>query len=93
MFPSLTFRRTYDALRASGSDRADVEYVRILHLAASTFEATVEAALLELLDAGTRPAYDAVKALAGPERTPVPEVVIPSVDLAGYDLLLAGGVR
>jgi hypothetical protein len=36
LFPTITFRRAYDQLRASRGDRADVEYVRILHLAAST---------------------------------------------------------
>jgi hypothetical protein len=35
LFPTLTFRKAYDALRAR-TERADVEYLRILHLAAST---------------------------------------------------------
>jgi len=34
LFPSLVFRRAYDALRERRGDRADVEYVRVLHLAA-----------------------------------------------------------
>ena len=39
LFPTLAFRRTYDALRAAQAVRnAEVEYVRILHLAASTME-------------------------------------------------------
>jgi hypothetical protein len=38
LFPRLTFRRGYDALRSARGDRADVEYVTILHLAASTSE-------------------------------------------------------
>lgn len=42
LFPTLTFRRAYDALRDGRGDRADVEYVRMLHLAASTREALVE---------------------------------------------------
>ena len=41
LFPSLVFRRAFDALRASRGDRADVEYVRIIHLAASTTEHVV----------------------------------------------------
>ena len=31
LFPSLVFRRTYDALRSRLGERADTEYVRILH--------------------------------------------------------------
>jgi|GEM_PF-2092484 len=36
LFPSLVFRRAYDALRDARAERADVDYLRILHLAAST---------------------------------------------------------
>ena len=35
MFPTMTFR-SYDALKRWRGERADVEYVRILHLAATT---------------------------------------------------------
>jgi transposase len=91
LFPSLVFRRAYDALRASRGDRADVEYVRILHLAASTHEATVERALFQVLERGGGFDYAAVKALAKPEDPPVPDVHIGTPDLAYYDLLLASG--
>jgi hypothetical protein len=93
LFPSLTFRRAYDALRSHRGDRADVEYVRILHLAASTMESVVERALATLLEAGTPFDYVAVKALAKPESTTVPVVEIPEPDLRAYDQLLAGGLR
>ena len=36
MFPTMTFRLAYDALKRWRGERADVEYVRILHLAATT---------------------------------------------------------
>lgn len=91
LFPSLVFRRTYDALRASRGERAEVEYVRILHLAASTMESTVEKALVVLLSAGGAFDYAAVKAIASPEHSAVPVVAIPSPDLGAYDQLLAGG--
>ena len=92
LFPTLTFRRAYDRLRATRGDRADVEYVRILHLAASTMEATVEKALDDLLARGAAFDYDAVRALASPERPAVPEVKIQQPDLGAYDrLLVAGG--
>ena len=53
LFPTVVFRRAYDALRAR-TERADVEYVRILHLAASTMESKVEAALLRAARDGRR---------------------------------------
>jgi hypothetical protein len=89
LFPSLVFRRAYDALRARRGDRADVEYVRILHLAASTTERAVEAALATLLEQDAAFDYATVKAIAQPEQPAVPEVRIGTPDLARYDALLA----
>ena len=91
LFPSLSFRRAYDALVDARGERADVEYVRILHLAASTLESRVEAALERLLAEGARLDYAAVKALAAPEEHPLPEVHIPAPDPASYNCLLASG--
>lgn len=90
LFPSMAFRRAYDALRGFG-DRADVEYVRILHLAASTYQETVERALEALLASAERFDYVAVKALAQPERPTIPHLAVLVPDLASYDRLLAGG--
>ena len=92
LFPSLVFRRAYDALVDARGERADVEYVRVLHLAASTMQSDVELALEALLAHGERPDFIAVKALAAPEKPSIPVVHIPAPDLAVYDLLLAGGV-
>ena len=92
LFPTLVFRRTYDALKSNRGDRADVEYVRVLHLAASTMESTVESALTALLERGKPFDYAAVKALAQPHDVPVPTLSIGEPDLAGYDRLLMGGV-
>ena len=39
LFPTMQFRLSYDALREWRGERADVEYVRILHLVATTMEA------------------------------------------------------
>lgn len=91
LFPTLVFRRAYDALISTHGDRADVEYVRVLHLAASTMECTVEAALVELLGEGARFDYAAVKARAKPEKPTIPEMAPLKPDLTVYDLLLAGG--
>ena len=91
LFPSTTFRRAYDALRATRGDRADVEYLRILHLAASTMETLVERALEQLLASDAAFDYAAVRAIASPEQPTVPTVAIPAPDLAVYDRLLAQG--
>jgi hypothetical protein len=93
LFPTIVFRRAYDALRGFHGDRADVEYVRILHLAASTMQAHVECTLELLLEANERFDYMAVKALASPESPQVPTINIREPDLRVYDSLLsaAGG--
>ncbi len=90
LFPTLAFRRAYDRLHgALATVRADLEYLRILHLAASTMESEVEAAL-DLLSEEV-PLYERVKSLVRPARLPlaVPEVAMPVVDLHSYDALLA----
>jgi hypothetical protein len=91
LFPSLTFRKAYDALCAWGT-RADIEYVRILHLAASTMESVVEQALAKLLAGGEPFDYARVKDLAAPQPRTVPAVEIPKVDLAEYDRMLGKAV-
>lgn len=54
LFPRPVFRAACDALCEVRGERADIEYeyVRILHLAASTLEETVARALEQLLAAG-----------------------------------------
>jgi hypothetical protein len=90
LFPSRAFRQAYDALRdAQEVQKADVEYVRILHLAASTMETDVDQALERLLKARTVPTAEQVWALVAPGRPEVPELAAGTVDLAEYDGLLA----
>ena len=67
LFPTLNFRLTYDALRQWRGERADVEYVRILHLAATTMEATVDSALDVAAGSGT-----ALRLRGGAGRWPSP---------------------
>ena len=50
LFPTLTFRRAYDALQKLVPLQADRHYVRVLHLAATSSEAEVETALTLLLE-------------------------------------------
>ena len=91
LFPSLVFRRAYDALVEARLERADAEYVRVLHLAASTMQSDVEAVLAGMLERGERPEFLAVKALVKPEKTSIPVIDIPAPDPAMYDSLLVGG--
>jgi hypothetical protein len=94
LFPSVSFRRAYDALAAALRARdADIEYLRVLHLAASTMEHDVEVALTALLDVGVLPKADVVKARVAPPTVEKPEIAELTPDLASYDALLAGGGR
>ena len=90
LFPSLVFRKAYDAFTGAGPSRqTDLEYLRVLHLAASTVEADVEAALERLLVAGALVSADQVKREVAPGKTAIPELAEPVVDLSGYDELLS----
>ena len=94
LFPTLTFRRAYDALAAAVPTRADREYVRLLHLAARRTEAEVETALALLLEQQTPPTFDAVRELVRPPGPiPLPALGTPVLDFGVYDRLLAGGER
>ena len=103
LFPTRHFRLAYDALRQWRGERADVEYVRILHLAATTMEATVwkprygshgmeatvDSALSLLLEAGEPFDYAEVRDLAEPKPPEAPVLVWSGQpDLKVYDRLL-----
>lgn len=95
LFPSPVFRRAYDALAgAEPTRRSDLAYLRLLHLAASTHESDVEAALGLLLEAGDKPTVEAVRGVIDdPEPTEVPALSVPQPDLHEFDALLRGGGR
>jgi len=89
LFPTLVFRRAYDALVDSLTSRkSDIEYLRLLHLAARTMESDVEAALELFLADGTLPLCDDIKPLVEQYEPEVPDLAIPVVDLTDYDELL-----
>jgi len=94
LFPTDNFRLAYEALCRWRGERADVEYVRILYLAATTMESEVDQALSLLLGSGESFDYPKVRDLAAPSTPQVPELVSLRVpDLRVYDALLTGGVR
>jgi hypothetical protein len=89
LYPSLAFRRAYDALCASRPQGADRDYVRLLHLAASTSETEVAVALELLLDQRQLPSFDAVRDLVrDPVAARLPVLGPVVVDLHVYDRLL-----
>jgi transposase len=90
LFPSMTFRRAYDALHSFRGTRADVDYVRVLKLAADNYESDVEAALQILLASHAPFDYAAVEALVAPREPEFPVVEIAEPDLAQYDALIVG---
>lgn len=90
LFPTLTFRRAYDAIsEAHDSERqGDLEYLRILQLAFHTMEHEVQTALELILGAGQVPRATEVRDLVEPSSAEVPSLPVPVVDLKGYDTLI-----
>ena len=75
LFPSVAFRRAYDAFQTtSAGTKGGLEYLRVLHLAASTLECEVQSALELLLDDGSLRDSDAVKLLVAPRAPEVPQL-------------------
>ena len=94
LFPTLNFRRAYDALCEKKSEwHASLDYLRSLHLAASTLESEVDCALALLLESGQLPTADAVRAVLSSDTPSVPDLPAYEVDLGAYDQLLALEVR
>ncbi len=90
LYPSVTFRRAYDALVRVYGERADVEYLRILHLAATAGESRVADALTALVDQADGFDYVTVQARVVPRVLTIPVVYIPPPDLRVYDTLRTG---
>lgn len=94
LFPTTTFRRAYDELLAAMPTKADGQYLRLLHLAASTSEAEVELAIKLLLEASRTPGFEAVRELAGSNRSALaPAIAKAVINLRDYDVLLNSGCQ
>ncbi len=91
LFPSLAFRRAYDALRERRGERADAAYLKILELAATTMECDVEAALEILLERGRPFDFREVQGLVEafqPQPSKIEEIQPLTPCLNAYDDLL-----
>lgn len=94
LFPTPLWGKALEALTAKLPERqAELEYLRVLHLAAATLQHEVEAAVELLLGQGQLPLFTEVKALLSNRKPEVPQLAPLTVDLAGYDELLTAGVK
>lgn len=94
LFPSTTFRITYDMLKEVYPDSANKKYLAILHCAAKESEARVEQVLKLLIDQNVVPLPEKViedVILKGKNITRI-EPDVPDVNLVAYDTILFGGV-
>ncbi len=92
LFPSVVFREAYDEICACGNLRnRDLEYLRILHLAATTSEAGVEAALRQRLESQESITFDDIRDTIASDRRPKQPSLKPlNVDLKSYNQLCQG---
>ncbi|HEV8639067.1 MAG TPA: IS21 family transposase [Chloroflexota bacterium] len=89
LFPTTTFRRAWEELDGRlPPRRADLAYLRVLKLAATTLQVDVERALAEALAAGEPWDDRTIAARVRPELAPAPALATGAVDLAAYDALL-----
>lgn len=94
LFPTPLWEKALEALTAKLPERrAELEYLRVLHLAAATLQHEVETAVELLLGQGQLPLFTEVKALISNRRPEVPQLAPLTVDLVGYDELLTAEVR
>ena len=89
LYPTVTFRRAYDALVAEQPGSADKEYLQLLRLASASGEGPVEAILAERLRQGQPLTALAVETSLGKPApaTQAAVVAVAAVDLRSYDLL------
>jgi Mu transposase, C-terminal domain len=94
LFPTTTFRQAYDRLVSDAGTRANREYVRILHLAATTSEVEVETALQIVLEEHKLPSFVAVRDLVQvPTTRTIPILSLPELNLGSYDQLIPSARR
>lgn len=94
LFPTETFREAFEVLDARLLERkADLEYLRILELAATTMESEVEKVLMHLLSIDALPTAREIQEKVAPEPIEIPDLAAPIIDLDSYDGLLDHAVE
>jgi transposase InsO family protein len=94
MFPQLVFRQAWEQLQGWYSPRkADLTYLRVLHLAAFTLECDVADALIELTGAKKRWDETDVERLIRVPQAQGPALLPVKVNPAVYDRLLQAGAK
>ena len=94
LFPTEIWHQAYARLTQGLSERrADLEYLRVLHLASTTLQHEVEAAITRLLAEDKLPIFVEVQALVSDRKPEVPCMAPWVVDLKGYDELLLAEVQ
>lgn len=90
MFPSITFRKAYDVLQVNyAGTKGDLEYLRILYLAARTMESEVEQALYFILIRNEIPSSENIKIeLVAKNEIEIPSLFPIIASLTEYDNLL-----
>ncbi len=90
LFPTSRFRMAYDALRRQSPSRGHKEYLRVLHLAATDSERSVDDALRALIDSEQAISAETVETMVREAKAlPVPtDVMIDDIDLERYDSFL-----
>jgi hypothetical protein len=89
LFPRLIFRRAWEQLNQwHPPRRADILYLRVLRLAARTYESDVAAALELLINRGQRWDESDVEQMLAPEPVTVPQLSRSAIELDYYDQLL-----
>jgi hypothetical protein len=89
LFPQLIFRQAWEQLAQwQPPRRADIVYLRVLRLAARTFECDVAAALKLLVNRGQRWDETDLAQLLEPVPVAVPRLSRGAVELGHYDQLL-----
>ena len=91
LFPTVVFRQAWEEMQKENPGRrGDLSYLRVLHLAASTMESEVEAALSLLLESKERLSFEAVKGLVVASKAEEVQQAEPKVSLEDFNVLLPG---
>ena len=89
MFPSIIFRKAYDALLQCNTEReAAMNYLRILNLCVEVMESEVKTALEISLEEGVTPYFEDIQAMVKPRIMELPNMECFVPDLNVYDNLL-----